>query len=133
MKGKPLPPEVKQMLNLIYLTYGATFDLHNTTQGASELRFKVTQIRQNDKTGYYGISFQHIETGDIILVHRGTDTINVFKPLATIQDVVRNLDINALKNIVLFLRTDIRDDALIAFNGKPQQANDAFSFFARNY
>ena len=128
MKGRPLPPEIKTMLNLIYLTYGAAFDLDSTHQEALKLKFKLAQIRQNDETGYYGISFQHIETGAITLVHRGTDSIDVFKPFATIRDVVKNLDIRTVKNIILSLRTDVRDDALIASDGNPKQADDAFTF-----
>jgi len=129
IKGaEKLDPQIKTLLNLVYLSYVAAFNMDETIAEAKKLGYSILSIKNDLETGYFGLAFQD-KKNNVIITHRGTDTINVSGKFSTINDIANNIATTvSLKNISYSMVTDVLDDVRLALGKIPLQSKIAYDF-----
>jgi hypothetical protein len=75
----------------------------NKTVPIGGIDYKILDVANDPKTGYQGTAYQRVDTGEVIIAHRGTDPDS----------------------------KDIKADAGMVFNGRNSQLDDAVGFMER--
>ncbi len=124
-----LDQQIKSILKLIRITYGSAIDFQEASSQARKLGYHILKQKSDNQTGYYGLAFKSNNYDNIIIVHRGTDTINFFYKFSNSDETLNNkTNLNSLKILIPSIFTDFVDDARIMLETLPLQAQQAHDF-----
>jgi hypothetical protein len=127
-KFKPLPDNVKMMLDIIYATYISTTSSDVPNDILQKHNLEVLSHASIRGTGYYGLAFSDAENKQIYVVHRGTDVPYIVN---SIINKIKMSNITELKDSIRTLRNDLFNDTQILLENMPTQAVGASNFLTK--